>query len=163
MNWRTFFIVAAVYDLVLGAAFFLSTGRSGSSWRSSCRTTSRTSTSLPPSSLLAGWVLMPAVLVASLAWPIARYGLVVPASLVTLGLLAIVVAWLPPSPWAAAGGVLMLLGIGLGSVMGLWLWYRLLPVPVALEHPFSAARWRLIVAHVALIVGGMALAAIPLF
>jgi len=23
MNWRTFFIVAAVYDLVLGAAFFL--------------------------------------------------------------------------------------------------------------------------------------------
>ena len=26
MNWRTFFIVAAVYDLVLGAAFFLAYG-----------------------------------------------------------------------------------------------------------------------------------------
>jgi hypothetical protein len=112
--------------------------------------------------LLAGWVLMPAVLAVSLAWPVARFALVVPASLVTLGLLAIVLAWLPASPVAAAGWVLMLLGVALGGVMGLWLWYRLLPVPAALAHPFSPARWRLIGVHVGLIVVGLALAAGPL-
>lgn len=114
------------------------------------------------SALLAGWVLMPAVLIASLAWPVARYGLVVPASLVTLGLLAIVVGWLPASPAANAGWVLILLGVGLGGVMGLWLWYRLLPVPAALDAPFSRARWLLIGVHVALIVAGIALASVPL-
>jgi hypothetical protein len=56
----------------------------------------------------------------------------------------------------------MLAGIGLGGVMGLWLWYRLLPVPAALAHPFSPARWLLITVHVSLIVVGMALAALPL-
>ena len=114
------------------------------------------------SALLAGWMLMPAVLVASLAWPVARYGLVVPASLVTVGLLAIIVAWLPASPMAATGWVLMLLGVGLGGAMGLWLWYRLLPVPAALDEPYSPARWLLIGVHVALIVAGMALASVPL-
>lgn len=112
--------------------------------------------------LLAGWVLMPAVLVASLAWPVARYGLVIPASLVTLGLLAIVVAWLPSSTVAATGWVLMLAGVALGGVMGLWLWYRLLPVPASLAEPFSPARWLLIGVHVGLIVAGMALASLPL-
>lgn len=112
--------------------------------------------------LLAGWGLMPAVLFASLAWPMLRYGLALPATLVTLGLLAIVVAWLPASPVAATGWVLMLAGIGLGGAMGLWLWYRLLPVPAALAYPFSPARWLLIGVHVALIVVGMALAAVPL-
>ena len=113
--------------------------------------------------LLVGWALMPAVLFASLARPTLRYGLTVPATLVTVGLLAIVVAWLPPSPVAAAGWVLMFLGIGLGGAMGLWLWYRLLPVPAVLADPFSPARWLLIGLHVALIVVGMALASAPLF
>ena len=112
--------------------------------------------------LLAGWALMPATLFASLAWPIVRIGLTVPASLVTLGLLAIAIGWLPASPVAAAGWLLMLAGVALGGVMGLWLWYRLLPVPAALAHPFSRARWRLIGVHVALIVVGLALAAAPL-
>ena len=112
--------------------------------------------------LLAGWALMPAILLASLSRPLLRIGLALPATLVTLGLLAIVVGWLPPSPWAAAGWALMLLGIALGGGMGLWLWYRLLPVPVALDHPFSAGRWLLITAHVGLIVLGMALAAASL-
>ena len=112
--------------------------------------------------LLAGWALMPAVLFASLARPVLRYGLAVPATLVTLGLLAISVGWLPDSPAAAVGWVLMLLGVGLGGAMGLWLWYRLLPVPAALADPFSPARWILIGVHVALIVVGMALAALPL-
>lgn len=112
--------------------------------------------------LLAGWALMPAILFASLAWPMLRYGLTLPATLVTVGLLAIAVAWLPDSPAAAAGWVLILIGVGLGGAMGLWLWYRLLPVPAALAHPFSSARWLLIGAHVGLIVVGMALAALPL-
>ena len=119
----------------------------------------------PPSvegALLAGWALMPAVLFASLAWPILRLGLTLPATLVTLGLLAITVGWLPDAPIAAAGWVLMLAGVALGGAMGLWLWYRLLPVPAVLAHPFSPARWLLIGVHVALIVVGMALAALPL-
>lgn len=112
--------------------------------------------------LLAGWALMPAILFASLAWPLLRLALTLPATLVTLGLLAIAIGWLPDSPVAAAGWVLILLGVAMGGAMGLWLWYRLLPVPTALAHPFSPARWRLIGAHVALIVGGLALAAVPL-
>lgn len=112
--------------------------------------------------LLAGWALMPAILFASLAWPMLRYGLTLPATLVTVGLLAIAIAWLPDSPTAAVGWVLILLGIGLGGGMGLWLWYRLFPVPAALVHPFSPARWLLIGVHVGLIVVGLALAALPL-
>jgi hypothetical protein len=112
--------------------------------------------------LLAGWALMPAILFASLAWPMVRIGLTLPASMVTLGLLAIVIGWLPESPVAAAGWVLILAGVALGGVMGLWLWYRVLPVPAALAHPFSPDRWRLIGGHVGLIVVGLALAAVPL-
>lgn len=112
--------------------------------------------------LLAGWALMPAILFASLARPMLRYGLVVPATLVTLGLLAIAMAWLPASPAAAVGWVLILVGVGLGGGMGLWLWYRLLPVPAGLANPFSPARWTLIGVHVGLIVVGIALAAVPL-
>lgn len=112
--------------------------------------------------LLAGWILMPTVLFASLARPMLRVGLTLPSTLVTLGLLAIAVAWLPDSPVAATGWVLILAGVALGGGMGLWLWYRLLPVPDALAHPFSPGRWLLIGVHVALIVVGMALAAVPL-
>jgi hypothetical protein len=112
--------------------------------------------------LLAGWALMPAILFASLARPILRLGLTLPATLVTLGLLAIVVGWLPVAPAAAVGWMLILTGVALGGSMGLWLWYRLLPVPAALSDPFSPARWTLIGVHVALIVVGLALAATAL-
>ena len=47
--------------------------------------------------LLAGWLSMPTVLVASLRAPVWRYGLIVPSALVTAGLLAIVVGWMPRS------------------------------------------------------------------
>lgn len=112
--------------------------------------------------LAAGWVLMPSILFVSLARPMARYALVVPASLVSLGLLAIVIGWLPSAPIAAAGWVLILLGVSLGGVLGLWFWYRILPVPPGLDDPFSPARWTLVAVHVALIVIGAALAATPL-
>lgn len=108
--------------------------------------------------LLAGWALMPAILFASLSRPMLRYGLALPATLVTLGLLAIVLGWLPASAPAAVGWMLILAGVALGGGMGLWLWYRLLPVPAALTDPFSPARWLLIGVHVAVIVTGIALA-----
>jgi hypothetical protein len=112
--------------------------------------------------LAAGWFLMPAILFASLARPLLRYGLVVPASLVGFGLLAITASWLPAAPVAATGWLLITAGVLFGGVMGLWFWYRLLPVPASLDDPSSPGRWALIAVHVALIVVGLAFAATAL-
>jgi hypothetical protein len=112
--------------------------------------------------LALGWVLMPTVLAWSLRDPPVRYLLVVPASLVTLGLLAICIGWLPAQPMAAAGWVLMAAGVGLGGTLGLWLWYRVLPAPGALDDPLSPGRWALIAVHIGLVVVGWALAATAL-
>jgi hypothetical protein len=109
--------------------------------------------------LAAGWLLMPAILVSSLTEPRRRYALVVPASLVGICLLAISVAWRPAPPLAAAGWVMITGGVLLGGLLGLWFWYRLVPVPRPLDDPFSPGRLALIRAHVALIVGGLLLAA----
>ncbi|MGH2455147.1 MAG: hypothetical protein ACRDHD_02670 [Candidatus Limnocylindria bacterium] len=108
--------------------------------------------------LAAGWVLMPAVLFASLARPRLRYGLVVPASLVGAALLAICVYWLPDRQPAAAGWLLITIGVAMGGGLGLWFWYRLAPVPAALDDPFSTGRWVLVGTHIGLIVLGIALA-----
>lgn len=107
--------------------------------------------------LAAGWVLMPLTLAASLVRPLLRCGLVVPASLVSLGLLAVCAGWLPDRPVAAAGWVLLTVGVALGGGLGLWLWYRLLPVPARLDDPLSAGRWTLIAVHVGLILAGLLL------
>jgi hypothetical protein len=109
-------------------------------------------------SLLLGWLLMPTLLFASLRDPRWRYALVLPSSLVGVPLLAICARWLPASAVAAAGWVLVTAGILLGSLLGIWFWYRLLPVPAALEDPFSPGRWMLISAHIVLIVAGLSLA-----
>ena len=113
-------------------------------------------------SLAFGWVLMPTVLAWSLREPRARYLLVVPSSLVTLGLLAICLGWMPTSEMAPAGWLLMTIGVALGGVLGLWLWFRLMPVPAALDDPLAPGRWALIAVHVALVVIGWALAATAL-
>jgi FtsH-binding integral membrane protein len=113
-------------------------------------------------SLALGWVLMPTVLAWSLREPRARYLLVVPSSLVTLGLLAICLGWMPTSEMAAAGWLLMTIGVALGGVLGLWLWFRLMPVPAALDDPLAPGRWALIAVHVALVGIGWALAATAL-
>lgn len=110
-------------------------------------------------SLLLGWLLMPALLFASLADPRWRYALVLPSSLVGIPLLAICAFWLPASSIAAVGWLSVTAGILVGSALGLWFWYRLLPVPPALDQPFSPGRWTLIAVHVGLIVVGLALAA----
>jgi hypothetical protein len=109
--------------------------------------------------LLAGWLLMPAVLLASLRDTRLRYGLVVPSTLVSLGLFAVVIGWSPVGV-AGLGWLLILLGVLLGGIMGFWLWYRLLPVPAALDDPDATARWALIGAHVTLIVVGLLLVAL---
>jgi hypothetical protein len=107
----------------------------------------------------AGWLLMPSLLVASLVRPRLRYGLVLPASLVSIGLLAVCVGFLPGDPLVAFGWLLMTAGVAVGGGLGLWLWYRLLPVPAPLDDPFSSGRWTLIGVHIALVVAGIALAA----
>lgn len=112
--------------------------------------------------LLAGWLLMPAVLLASLRDSRLRYGLVVPSTLVTLGLLAVVISW-SPGGIPGLGWLLIVLGVLLGVVMGLWFWYRVLPVPAALDAPDATARWALIGLHVTLIAVGLALAASALW
>jgi len=119
----------------------------------------------PPAVLVClalGWILMPAFLAWSLRDPRARYLLVVPASLVTLGLLAICVGWMPVSGVAAAGWVLMAAGVALGGGLGLWVWYRVLPVPAALDDPLAPGRWGLIAVHVGLVTIGWVLAATAL-
>lgn len=112
--------------------------------------------------LALGWFLMPTILYASLWRPALRYLLVVPATLVSLGLLAIVAIALPPGVVASAGWVLVTAGVLVGGSLGLWLWYRLLPVPQDLDDPFSFGRWALIGLHVGLVVTGLALVALPL-
>ena len=110
-------------------------------------------------SLVAGWILMPTVLAASLALPALRYALVVPATLVSGGLLAICAWWLPAAPLPATGWMLMTAGIALGGLLGLWFWFRLLPVPDSLHDPFAPGRIVLIKVHIGLIVVGGLLAA----
>lgn len=112
--------------------------------------------------LALGWVLMPSVLAWSLRDARARYLLVVPSTLVTLGLVAIGIWWRPAEVTAATGWVLMAGGVTVGAALGLWLWYRLLPVPAALEDPLGPGRWSLIGVHVALVVIGIVLAATAL-
>jgi len=107
----------------------------------------------------AGWLLMPATLVASLVRPRLRYGLVLPASLVSIGLLAVCAGFLPGDSLVAAGWLLMTAGVVIGGGLGLWFWYRLLPVPAPLDDPFSTGRWALIGIHIAPVVVGFALAA----
>ncbi len=108
--------------------------------------------------LAAGWIMMPTVLAASLRRPSLRYWLIVPSTLVGVGLVAVSLGWLPEDPAAAAGWLLMTVGVLLGGVMGLWLWFRVVPVPASLDDPFAAGRWALIVLHVALITTGLGLA-----
>jgi hypothetical protein len=112
--------------------------------------------------LALGWAAMPAVLVWSLVDTRARYLLAVPSALVTLSLLGVCAVALPPAQIAAVGWLLVTGGVLLGGALGLWTWFRLLPVPSALDSPMAVGRWALIVIHVSLVVVGWALAATAL-
>jgi len=106
-----------------------------------------------------GWLLMPLTLAGSISWPRVRYALVLPASLVSIALLAVCFAWRPVAPMAVAGWILLTAGVMFGGGLGFWLWYRLLPVPARLDDPFSTGRWALIGIHVVLVVVGFGLVA----
>ena len=104
--------------------------------------------------LLVGWGTMPTLLFLSLWRPLLRIGLLIPSTTVTLGVL-----WLAASPPAAspsAGWPLIAIGILLGDLLGIWFWFRLLPVPAALDRPFSPGRWAMVAVHVACVVVGLA-------
>ena len=60
---------------------------------------------------------------------------------------------------AGLGWLLILVGVLLGGLMGLWFWLRVAPVPDALDAPDGAGRWAVIAVHVGLVVAGIALAA----
>lgn len=107
--------------------------------------------------LVIGWVAMPAILAGSLRRPVLRYWLVVPAGLVSGGLISLGIGWLPGDPAAAAGWILIAAGILIGGTLGSWFWYRLIPVPVALEPPFAIPRLALIAVHAGLVVLGVVL------
>ena len=109
--------------------------------------------------LLAGWWLMPAVLFVSIPLPSIRPLLIVPATLITVPVLAIVAGRFPDQPIAGLGWILIAAGLLLGCVSGGWFWFRWAPVPDAFDDPFTPQRWRLIVIHVALICSGVVLAA----
>lgn len=108
--------------------------------------------------LAAGWSLMPVLLMVSLRWPLARFGLALPSTLVGGGLVAICLTALPPD-WGAAriGWLITTAGVLMGGALGLWFWFRLAPVPRFLDDPFGPGRWALVVVHIALIVAGLAL------
>jgi len=105
--------------------------------------------------LVGGWILMPAVLFGSLWRPRLRYALVVPATLATLALVALCATVVPRGAGAATGWLLITAGVLLGGTMGLWFWFRLLPVPAPLHDPFSPGRWTLVAIHVLLVVSGL--------
>lgn len=107
--------------------------------------------------LAVGWVLMPWILWFSLRLPRLRYGLLLPASLVGVALVALCATALPADATARAGWLMITAGVLVGAVLGSWFWFRWLPVPRPLDDPFSPARWLLVIVHAGLAVGGMAL------
>jgi hypothetical protein len=105
----------------------------------------------------AGWVLMPSLLALSLWRPVIRYGLVAPAAMVSVALVAISLWGQPKTPVAEAGWLLISGGVLLGGALGAWFWFRWLPVPRSLHDPFAPGRWVLIGVHVGMIIVGLGL------
>ena len=106
------------------------------------------------SALIAGWVLMPATLAASLVDSRMRFLLAIPATLISLAVMRL--AWLE---FPSAGWTLLAAGLLLGSLLGTWFWFRWAPVPPALEEPFGPGRKALVAVHVTMVVVGMVLVA----
>jgi hypothetical protein len=135
--------LVVVSSVALGVIFWLGFDAIGGGWGAAAM-------------LGMGWISMPTILGLSLYRPHLRYLLLVPASLVSLGLLITALDF-DGSGVAASGWWLMTIGVWLGAGLGGWFWFRWAPVPRALDDPFSQARWSLIAVHVALISAGAAL------
>ncbi len=99
-----------------------------------------------------GWVLMPTVLALSLRRPMTRYALMIPASAVSIGLVATTAS---ATDSTVVGWVLITAGILLGGFLGTWFWFRWLPVPRALDDPFGGPRLALVGLHLGLVLVGM--------
>ncbi len=136
--------LALVSSVALGAIFVLGS-------------TTLDVSAVTTASLAGGWVLMPTSLVLSIKRPRIRYLLILPSTLVSAGLLAICLTALPVEWPARVGWLLITGGVMLGGILGLWFWYRFVPVPRFLDAPFSPGRWALIGIHVAMIVLGLTL------
>ncbi len=108
-------------------------------------------------SLALGWLMMPSILLLSLRWPRLRYALAIPSMLVGVPLLIICATALPDGQMARTGWLILTAGILSGGILGIWFWFRWVPVPSVLHAPFSLERWVLIGIHVALVVSGLAL------
>jgi hypothetical protein len=104
--------------------------------------------------LAVGWASMPTILAASLNRPSLRYALVVPASAVSIGLIGMVMT--TPEE-TAMGWLVITAGIMLGGFLGVWFWFRWLPVPRILDDPFGGPRMTLIGLHLALVLVGAAM------
>jgi hypothetical protein len=107
--------------------------------------------------LIAGWLLMPVILRASLQHPKLRFALALPASLVAAGLTAFCMTGLPTGRVNAAGWLAVTAAVWLGAAMGMWLWFRWMPVPAAFENPFGPARLTLVAIHVGGVLAGIGL------
>jgi hypothetical protein len=140
--------LAAVSSVALGIIWFLA-----------IRTTEPHSVAID-GALLAGWVLMPAVLWGSIRRPEMRPIVFLPSALVTVGLFALCLTALPGDAVVRGGWLLITAGILFGGFLGGWFWFRWFPVPDSLDAPFGPPRWTLIGAHVAMIVAGIALVAL---
>jgi hypothetical protein len=99
-----------------------------------------------------GWVLMPTFLAASLSKPTMRYLLIIPATTVGVGLIAMT---LTTDGANRTGWLLITLGILSGGMFGLWFWYRWFPVPRLFDDPFGWPRLVLLAGHVGLILLGI--------
>lgn len=104
--------------------------------------------------LAAGWVLMPTILAASLRRPLLRYALVIPASLVTIGLFGMLAT---TSGTEMVGWALITIGILVGGTLGMWFWYRWIPVPRSLDDPYGFARIALVGLHIGFVLIGAAI------
>jgi hypothetical protein len=104
--------------------------------------------------LAIGWISMPTILAASLRRPSLRYVLVVPAGAVSVGLVGMVMT--APDE-TVIGWLLIAAGILLGGFLGVWFWFRWLPVPRILDDPFGWPRVALVSVHLALVLVGTAL------
>jgi hypothetical protein len=98
------------------------------------------------------WFAMPTALWASVDRPVLRYLLVVPALSASVGLIGMAIA---TSGVVTAGWLIVLIGISTGGMLGMWFWYRFLPVPYSLDDPYGTPRLSLLAIHIALVLIGI--------
>lgn len=104
--------------------------------------------------LAIGWASMPTILAGSLRRPSLRFALVVPTSAESFGLIGMV---MNAPEETMTGWLLITAGILLGGLLGVWFWFRWLPVPRILDDPFGWPRMTFVGLHLALILVGATL------